>query len=93
MLLLDAWLRSKLPATEFAALVGVASTTLYGWRKRVEELGPAALLRHKRGQRGSGLAEPTERAILMMKQPQSDTTDRSGRFCRIRMQSACAKSG
>jgi len=44
LLLLDAWLRSKLPATEFAALVGVTSTTLYGWRKRFEQSGPAALL-------------------------------------------------
>lgn len=72
LLLLDAWLRSKLPATEFAALVGVTSTTLYGWRKRFEELGPAALLGHKRGQRGSQLAEPTKRAILMMKQAHPD---------------------
>jgi transposase InsO family protein len=61
-------MRSKLPASEFAALVGVTATTLYGWRKRFEELGPAALLGHKRGQRGSQLPEPTRRAILMMKQ-------------------------
>ena len=48
LLLLHAWLRSKLPATEFAGLVGVTPTTLYGWRKRFEESGPAALLGHKR---------------------------------------------
>lgn len=68
LLLLDAWLRSKLPATEFAALVGVTSTTLYAWRRRFEESGPAALMGRKRGRRGSRLPEPTRRAILMMKQ-------------------------
>jgi len=72
LLLLDAWMRSKLPATEFAGLVGVTSTTLYGWRKRFEESGPAALMGHKRGQRGSRLPEPTRRAILMMKQAHPD---------------------
>ncbi|MHC4451792.1 MAG: DDE-type integrase/transposase/recombinase [Planctomycetota bacterium] len=72
LLLLDAWMRSKLPATEFAALVGVTSTTLYGWRKRFEESGPAGLMGHKRGQRGSQLPEPTRRAILMMKQTHPD---------------------
>lgn len=68
LLLLDAWLRSKLPATDFSPLVGVSTTTLYAWRRRFEESGPAALLGHKRGQRGSRLPEPTRRAILMMKQ-------------------------
>jgi len=72
LLLLDAWMRSKLPATEFAALVGLTSTTLYGWRKRFEELGPAALLGHKRGTQGSQLPEPTRRAILMMKEAHPD---------------------
>ncbi|MHC4669902.1 MAG: DDE-type integrase/transposase/recombinase [Planctomycetota bacterium] len=72
LLLLDSWMRSKLPATEFAALVGVTSTTLYGWRKRFEELGPAALLGHRKGQRGSQLPEPTRRAILMMKEAHPD---------------------
>lgn len=72
LLLLDAWMRSKLPATEFAGLVGVTSTTLYGWRKRFEESGPAGLMGHKRGQRGSRLPEPTRRAILMMKQAHPD---------------------
>jgi transposase InsO family protein len=67
LLLLDAWMRSQLPASEFASLVGVTATTLYGWRKRFEELGPAALLGHRKGQRGSQLPEPTRRAILMMK--------------------------
>jgi transposase InsO family protein len=71
-LLLDSWLRSKLPATEFAQLVGVTPTTLYGWRKRFEELGPAALLGHRKGRKGSQLPEPTRRAILMMKQAHPD---------------------
>jgi len=72
LLLLDAWMRSQLPATEFASLVGVTTTTLYGWRKRFEEQGPAALLGHKRGLRGSQLPEPTRRAILMMKAAHPD---------------------
>jgi transposase InsO family protein len=72
LLLLDAWLRSKLPATEFAPLVGVTSSTLYGWRKRFEALGPAGLLGHRRGRRGSRLPEPTRRAILMMKEAHPD---------------------
>lgn len=72
LLLLDAWMRSKLPASEFAPLVGVTTTTLYAWRRRFEELGPAALMGHKRGQRGSQLPEPTRRAILMMKQAHPD---------------------
>jgi len=72
LLLLDAWLRSKLAATEFAPLVGVTASTLYGWRKRFEESGPAALLGHRRARRGSQLPEPTRRAILMMKQAHPD---------------------
>ena len=72
LLLLDSWIRSKLPATEFATLVGVTSTTLYGWRKRFDELGPAALLGHRKGHRGSRLPEPTRRAILMMKEAHPD---------------------
>ena len=72
LLLLDSWIRSKLPATEFGPLVGVTSTTLYGWKKRFEEHGPAALLGHRKGRRGSRLPEPTRRAILMMKQAHPD---------------------
>ena len=72
LLLLDAWLRSKLPATEFGPLVGVTSTTLYGWRRRFEDQGPAGLLGHRKGRQGSQLAEPTRRAILMMKEAHPD---------------------
>jgi hypothetical protein len=40
LLLLDSWIRSHLSATDFAGLVGVTPTTLYGWRKRFEHLAP-----------------------------------------------------
>ena len=72
LLLLDTWLRSKLPATDFAPLVGVAVHTLYAWRKRCEDAGPAGLLGHRKGARGSRLPEPTRRAILMMKEQHPD---------------------
>ena len=65
-------MRSKLPATEFSPLVGVSTATLYAWRRRFEEEGPAGLLGHKRGMRGSQLPEPTKRAILMMKEAHPD---------------------
>lgn len=68
LLLLDCWLRSKLTATEFSPLVGVSTATLYSWRRRFEDEGPAGLLGHKRGCKGSQLPEPTKRAILMMKE-------------------------
>jgi len=72
LLLLDAWIRSKLPASEFSGLVGVSAATLYTWRKRFEADGPAALLGHRKGQKGSRLPEPTRRAILMMKDAHPD---------------------
>ncbi|MCP5042076.1 MAG: DDE-type integrase/transposase/recombinase, partial [bacterium] len=72
LLILDCWMRSKLTATEFSPLVGVSSATLYAWRRRFEDEGPAGLLGHKRGMRGSKLPEPTKRAILMMKEAHSD---------------------
>ena len=72
LLLLDSWIRSNLSATDFAALVGVTPTTLYGWRKRFEAQGPAALLGHRKGTSGSRLPEPTRRSILMMKDAHPD---------------------
>ena len=72
LLLLDAWIRINLSATDFAALVGVTPTTLYGWRKRFEVQGPAALLGHRKGASGSRLPEPTRRSILMMKDAHPD---------------------
>jgi transposase InsO family protein len=68
LLLLDCWFRSKLAATDFSALVGVTAATLYAWRRRFEEEGPAGLLGHKRGCKGSQLPEPIKRAIVMMKE-------------------------
>jgi transposase InsO family protein len=72
LLLLDCWFRSKLPATEFSPLVGVTSATLYAWRRKFEDEGPAGLMGHKRGMKGSQLPEPTKRAILMMKEAHPD---------------------
>src|SRR3984893_3355189 len=36
LLLLDTWQRSKLPAGDFAALVGLSKHTLYAWKKRLD---------------------------------------------------------
>ena len=69
LLILDIWIRSALPAGDFAPLVNVAAHTLYAWRKRFEEFGPAGLSDNPRGApAGSRLNEPTRRAILMLKQ-------------------------
>ena len=69
LLILDTWIRSGLPAGDFAPLVGVAPHTLYTWRKRFEEFGPAGLADHHRGApSGSRLNETTRRAIVMLKQ-------------------------
>src|SRR5688572_8588246 len=73
LLLLDTWRRSGLPAGDFAALVGVSKHTLYAWKKRFDDLGPAGLLnRQKRGPRGSSLPELTKRTILMLKESNPD---------------------
>ena len=53
LLLLDCWFRSKLPATEFSPLVGVTTATLYAWRRKFEDEGPAGLMGHRRGMKGS----------------------------------------
>ena len=68
LLLLDTWTRSALPAGDFAALVGVSKHTLYQWKKRFDESGPAGLEDAKRGgPKGSKMPEATKRAILMIK--------------------------
>ncbi len=72
LLALDCWFRSELAATEFAPLIGVSTASLYAWRRKFEEEGPAGLLGHKRGMKGSGLPEPARRAILMMKDAHPD---------------------
>jgi transposase InsO family protein len=69
VLLLDTWLRSGLPAKDFAALVGLSKHTLYKWKQRFEQQGPAGLADQPRGaRRGSRLPEVTKRTILMLKQ-------------------------
>ena len=40
LLVLDTWKRSGLPASEFAALVGLSAPTLYIWRRKFLEEGP-----------------------------------------------------
>ena len=68
LLLLDTWERSKLPAGDFAALVGVSKHTLYGWKKKFDAQGPAGLMdQPKGGPRGSRLPDLTKRTILMLK--------------------------
>ena len=43
LLLLDTWNRSGLPARDFGALVNVSRHTLYAWKRRFEQQGPAGL--------------------------------------------------
>ena len=69
LLLLDTWRRSGLPAADFAALIGLSKHTLYAWKKRFEQQGPAGLLDQPRGgPRGSKLPDLTRRSILMLKE-------------------------
>ena len=69
LLLLDTWQRSGLSAADFASLVGLSKHTLYGWKKRFDEQGPAGLMdRPRSGSRGSRLHEITKRTILMLKE-------------------------
>ena len=69
LLMLDTWQRSGLPGGDFSALVGVSKHTLYAWKKKFEEHGPAGLAdRPRGGRRGSRLPEVTKRSILMIKQ-------------------------
>jgi transposase InsO family protein len=73
LLILDTWRRSGLPAGDFATLVGVSTHTLYSWKKRFEEEGPAGLMdRPRGGRKGSKLPDLTKRAILMLKESNPD---------------------
>jgi transposase InsO family protein len=73
LLLLDTWMRSRLPASEFASLTGLSKHTLYAWKRRFEAEGPAGLSDGPRGgPRGSRVPETTRRAILMMKESHPD---------------------
>jgi transposase InsO family protein len=68
LLILDSWLRSGLPAGDFAPLVGLSKHTLYSWKKRFDQQGPGGLVDHPRGARlGSKLPEVTKRTILLLK--------------------------
>jgi transposase InsO family protein len=69
LLILDSWLRSKLPAGDFAPLVGVSLHTLRAWKQQFEEQGPAGLDDRPLGRpTGSRLSEATRRAILLLKE-------------------------
>ena len=73
LLILDSWLRSKLPAGDFAPLVGLSLHTLRAWKQRFEEQGPAGLDDRPLGRpSGSRLPEATKRAILLMKEQHPD---------------------
>jgi transposase InsO family protein len=69
LLILDTWQRSGLPAGDFAGLVGLSKYTLYGWKKKFDQLGPGGLMDQARGgPKGSRVHELTKRTILMLKQ-------------------------
>lgn len=73
LLILDSWLRSKLPAGDFAPLVGISLHTLRAWKARFEEHGPAGLDDQPLGRpAGSRLSEATKRSILLMKEQHPD---------------------
>ena len=73
LLVLDAWRRSGLPAGDFAPLVGLSRHTLYAWKKRFDEQGPAGLADKPKGTpAGSRLPEVTRRTILMLKEAHPD---------------------
>jgi len=57
LLILDTWRRSGLPAGDFADLVGLSKHTLYAWKKKFEEQGPAGLMTSPRLQ-----GQPPERS-------------------------------
>ena len=68
LLILDTWQRSGLPAGDFAPLVGVSKHTLYAWKAKFDEQGPAGLMAQPRGgPKGSRMPDLTKRTILMLK--------------------------
>lgn len=73
LLILDTWIRSGLSANDFSEMVGVSPHSLYKWKRRFEEEGPAGLAdRPKGAPKGSRLPDATRRAILMLKQSHPD---------------------
>jgi transposase InsO family protein len=73
LMILDCWQRSGLPAKDFATLVGISKHTLYAWKQRFTQQGPAGLLEQHGGAReGSRLPDLTQRTILLLKQAHPD---------------------
>jgi transposase InsO family protein len=73
LLLLDTWRRSGLPASDFAALVGLSRHTLYAWKKAFDREGPGGLMARPRGgPTGSKLPDLTQRTIVMLKEANPD---------------------
>ena len=71
--LLDLWQRSGLPAGDFAGLISVSKHTLYAWKKRFDEGGPAGLMDQPRGgPRGSRVAPHVRSAIVLLKRQHVD---------------------
>ena len=72
LLILDSWQKSKLPAGDFAPLVGLSSAALYKWKSLFEEHGFAGLEERRGAPSGSRMNEVTRRAILLMKATHPD---------------------
>lgn len=72
--LLDAWVKSKLPAGDFAPIVGVSKHSLYAWKKLFAADGPAGLETKARGKtkKSAPVVELTKRAILLLKEANPD---------------------
>ncbi len=69
IVILDMWLRNKLPAKDFAELIGISKYTLYTWKKRFTSFGSAGLMDQPRSvPRESRVADVTRRAILILNQ-------------------------
>ena len=69
LLIPDTWQRPKMPAKDFAALVGISQPSPCKWRSRFVEEGPAGLGYRPRGSGpGNRRSDEAKRAILMMKQ-------------------------
>lgn len=89
LLLLDTWRRSGLPAGDFAPLVGISKHTLYAWKHKFEQEGPAGLEDKPRGgptgsrlPRGSGKPRPRRACSAWASPPPPGTSRRCGRQSR-----------
>ena len=70
LLILDLWKQAGIPAEDFIAMLGprISKHTLYAWKKRFDQEGPAGLVDRPRMGRGDGLSEVARRAIVKMKE-------------------------